>query len=584
MCGILLIKSKKTLNKNKCLRALSLLRSRGPDKGYYNFYENKKLFIGNRLLSITGKYKKDHTLYKSHNHSISFNGEIYNYKNIQKKNKIKFIEENDTKFLITLIDKLGIKKALKKIDGMFAFISFDKIKRTINIATDAQGEKRLYIFENEEYLIVSTTIKPILYFIQKISIDLNVLKSYFFTRHLLFYKNTIYKDIKLIEPGSLINIDLKKEKKIKKFHTNPLNFISKKKYLFFKNMNYKKLVNYFDDLFKNQVKQMIPDRKFGCIVTGGVDSGLVFSYINDLVKPNYCAGIDHYKKDNAIKNLNLFENKFNQRIFKIKLNSKKYFNFFSQVYSYLLTPFLTHDYPSRYVISKFFQKKKCKVMFTGDGADELFGGYEAYTNINWKTSSNSSPYSKFELGDNFKSDKNFKAHNQLWKKAFKKYSFFMSKKEASIQASLFTDYYIQGISVSNTGTDLLSGMNSIEPRCIFIRKSVIQSVINLPIKYKINLKEKNEKFKTKPLLKSLFIKRYNKSMIVKKQGFSGFPDESINYLNSYQQKNFRRFSEYFNKLNSYNLLWKTLNLFFFNLFCDKYIKNKLKIDFKNIFN
>ena len=581
MCGILLIRSKKKLKRSKCLKALNLLKSRGPDKNYYNFYDSNKLFIGNTLLSVTGKHKKNKELYKSGSKSISFNGEIYNYKEILK-NKINSKKESDTHFLVKLIKKIGIEKTLNTIDGMFAFVTFDKIKKTLDIATDAQGEKRLFIFEDNEYLIVSTTILPIFHFIKKININFDVLNSYFYTRHLLFYKNSFYKNLRLLEPGTLIKINLKKEKRIKKFHTNPLSLISKKKYLLFKKMKYNELIYYFDNLFKNQIKQMIPERKFGCIVTGGIDSGLVLSYINDIIKPNYCAVINHYKKDPVIKQIGLFQKKFKQKIHQIKLDSKKYFKNLSKVYRYLNLPLLTHDYPGRYLISKFFNKKKCKVMFTGDGADELFGGYELYLKTNWKTSLNCSPYSKFDFTKSFKNIESFKIQNQLWQKAYIKYSSFMNKREASIQASLFTDYYIQGVSVSNIGTDLISGMNSVEPRCLFLRKSVIQSAINLPLKYKINFKEKYTIFKTKPLLKSLFVKRYNKSMVLKKQGFSGFPGESKKYLNNNQQKKFRAFSKNFNKSKNPKLLWKILNLFYFNLYCKRFSIKNFKFNIINI--
>ena len=73
-----------------------------------------------------------------------------------------------------------------------------------------------------------------------------------------------------------------------------------------------------------------------------------------------------------------------------------------------------------------------------------------------------------------------------------------------MQASLFTDYFVQCIGVHNITTDLLSGENSIEVRNIFINKNVVKNAINLPIEYKINFKNKKN-FILKPLLKNIFL-------------------------------------------------------------------------------
>ena len=68
--------------------------------------------------------------------------------------------------------------------------------------------------------------------------------------------------------------------------------------------------------------------------------------------------------------------------------------------------------------------------------------------------------------------------------------------------------------------------NGIEPRNIFIQKNLIKKFINLPVKYKINLSEKDKKYNLKYLLKKIFIKYYSPNLIFKKQGFSGFPNDS----------------------------------------------------------
>ena len=564
MCGIIVIISKKSkLEKKKCFQALDDLKKRGPDNTLFNFFDNGKIFVGNTVLSITGTQKKNTNLYNNNKNYIAFNGEIYNYKLLQKKLFPKTVFENDTELLINLVSKFGIKKSPYHLNGMYAFAVYNKNNNSINLVTDPQGEKRFFIFENNEVIIISSTIKSIKKYVKTLEVSNSKIVEYFSTRHLLFYKKTIYKNISLSDPGTITTI---KNLKMKcTFHFNCLKFINKRKYLQLNKMSEKNLISHFDKLFFDQLSLMIPDRKFGSIVSGGIDSSLVSHYLNKIKKPNILAGIDHVGKDKVIKNIPIFQKHLKRKIHLIKLNSKKYFLLMKKTYQSFSSPFLTHDCVSRYLVSKFFRNKGCKVFFSGDGADELFGGYSLYTKTKWVNGINSSPYSNINTNNKIENEK----INVLWKKAFKKYSKFLSKREATIQASLFADYFVQGVSVANIGTDILSGENSIETRNLFIQKNIIFNALNLPLKHKINL-NLNSNFKTKTILKKLFVQKFDNNLNKKKQGFSGFPNETFKYLsNDYKNKlNTLKKKLGFNSLNKAKK-WKLLNIFFFNLYCLK---------------
>tara|TARA_B100002052_G_scaffold297786_1_gene329376 strand:+ start:2988 stop:4700 length:1713 start_codon:yes stop_codon:yes gene_type:complete len=559
MCGIIAIYSKSKLDKKKCLNTLKTLKKRGPDKTLYNFFDNGKIFIGNTILSITGKQKKNKLLYNSNKKFIAFNGEIYNYKEIIKKffNNQKFY--NDTDLLIKLISNKGLKNSVKYLDGMYAFLIYDKKEKKIQFVTDPQGEKRFFIYKKDGLFILSSTINAIKYYVKKLDINKTKEKEYFETRHMLFFKDTIYKNLFLSMPGIISNF--KNNFLETKYHFNSLKFINKSKYLKFKKMRNDQIVNYFDSIFKKQIYEMIPERKFGTIVSGGVDSSLISFYLNSLSKPHCFAGIDHLGKDKVIKKLNYFENVLKKNISSVKLSDKKYYNSLKKVYLNLGFPFLTHDYVSRHIISKHFKNQKCKVFFSGDGADELFGGYNLYSKIKWKSFKNSSPYSKINGNKNSYSE-------IIWNKAYKKFLKFQSPNEASIQSSLFTDYFIQGVSVANIGTDILSGENSIETRNPFIQKRIIENVINLPIKYKLNLSSKKNIMKCKPLLKQIFLKIYGKKLLFKKQGFSGFPNETKRFWNKTLNHEFIKFKKDLNINSKINKAfeWKLLNMFYFKKF------------------
>ena len=149
MCGVLIVhsKNKVKLNKEKCFSAAKKLFNRGPDKYKSNFFRNSTLFISNTVLSITGSQPEDKNLEKSlsGNYVISFNGQIYNYKELN--NNYKLFNKNnisDTKVLVNLYDKISHNLIPRKLNGMFAYVIFDKKKDKLKIINDPQGEKNLY--------------------------------------------------------------------------------------------------------------------------------------------------------------------------------------------------------------------------------------------------------------------------------------------------------------------------------------------------------------------------------------------------------------------------------------------------------
>ena len=109
----------------------------------------------------------------------------------------------DTKILVNLFDKYKPSEINNFLDGMYSYVVFDRLKKKIFISRDPQGEKSLYKFENSEYIIFSSEINPILKFTKKLSIDKEILKSYFLSRHFIQFENSIFKEIKNIQPGEL---------------------------------------------------------------------------------------------------------------------------------------------------------------------------------------------------------------------------------------------------------------------------------------------------------------------------------------------------------------------------------------------
>ena len=166
MCGILVILSKnKALNKKDVFYPLNQLIKEVQIKSYGIFLKNK-LFIFNSILSVTGKINsKNNSLYNSgnKNYFLSFNGEIYNFHSL--KNKLKEIKNydlsNDSKVLVNLFENYKKENVSNLINGMIAYVLYDYRNKKIFFSKDSHGEKRLYKYEDENFFILSSTIKSI---------------------------------------------------------------------------------------------------------------------------------------------------------------------------------------------------------------------------------------------------------------------------------------------------------------------------------------------------------------------------------------------------------------------------------------
>ena len=587
MCGIFIALSKKgSLNRSACSRSVNELYNRGPDNLKYNYFYNNSLFFSNTVLSITGKTVKNKNIISSLNKKffISFNGEIYNYKYLKHKYLRNKSLSTDTEVLVNIHEKVNYKKIPNLLNGMFAYAILDFKDNEIKVVTDPQGEKGIYYYNDDNFFIISSTIKSILTFLKNnqknISIETSVIKDYFSTRHYMPVNKSCYKKLKILENASILNINLKNYKISKTKYDDPFDWIDEKKYKYFSKISEEDILDEFDHELNVQARMMIPERKFGTIFSGGIDSSLQSAILSKHADPSLFLNVNHINKDKINKKFKLFEKFINKKIKIKKINKYNYSKYANKCVETLSSPFFTHDLPSRMFLSQEFKKNNCKVFFSADGCDELLGGQQVYIssfkNINSKK--NYSPYTSINnkslfLKD-YKTSKSYREKlNNFWDKAYDMYDFVENKKQRIILSSFFCDYFIQSIYVANKSTDLICCDNSVEPRNIFIQKNILKFIINLPLKYKLNYAAKGE-LKQKYILKKLFIKYFNESLIFKKEGFSGFPEvfynSDKNYLKNLNYSFLKKSSNYYDPKNyDRDLSWKISNL---DLFLKNYYK------------
>ena len=569
MCGIFLAipKANYKLNMQACNKALSYLKKRGPDWHFQKIINQK--YFGQTVLSMTGSknFKIENHMSKDKRFLILFNGEIYNYQELAKKyNYHSQKNPSDTQILVNNFNPKNIKNFFNKLDGMFAIILYDALNDKVIVARDLQGEKTLNMYEDNNLIIISSEINAIKTYVENLKLNYSWLQTYFNTRHFLQFDNSIYDNIKIIQPGEIFEID--RNCKIKTLHNLEIyDLVSEKIY----NSNLKRkevdLIEELEFIIRKNIKDMVPhERSYCSILSGGIDSTLVSYYLSEISKPKKYLSLNHLGKDKISNNIFRFQKYFNSEIVSLRINQKDYYKSLLKSLKICSSPINSHDFPGKLILANYAKKIKTKAIFGGDGADELFGGYETYRQNIKDPNLNYSDYTRY-INNNIKisKDKNIfkKKLKYNWEKSLNSYYFIKDLKIKNRLSMMLNDSSIQLASVGLRGCDLMFMNHSIESRSLFLRKDIIKFALNLPLKFKLDLNTKS-KLKSKVILKKIFLKYFPKNLLYKKQGFAGFPNETRKNLGKIENFKLNKYilsnkQNPFNRLNR-EIQWKIYNL------------------------
>lgn len=374
MCGI----AGKIYFKNKKVSVGDLnlmsekIAHRGPDdKGIYISY-NKNVGLVNRRLAVIDLSEKGHQpMSYDKRYWITTNSEIYNYK--EEKNKLEkagyfFNSDCDTEVILALYKMYGVD-CLKHLRGMFAFCIYDEHNQTLFLARDRIGVKPLKYFLNDDVLIFASELKAILTQKEvKTKIDNFSIYSYL-TYGYVPSPYTGFENIKKLEPGHYIYINLKKKIFINKKYWQPI-FKNK---LHLSEMAWcQKILSTLEDSTKIR---LISDVPLGCSLSGGVDSSGVVACMSQFsTKPVKTFTI-------IFKDKNLSEAKYAKNI--ARRYHTEHYELKAEPTSVEILPQLAYQYEEpfadasnvvTYMVSKL-AKKYVTVLLNGDGGDENFAGY-----------------------------------------------------------------------------------------------------------------------------------------------------------------------------------------------------------------
>ena len=383
MCGINGIISKNSkINIETIIKKMNdKIIHRGPDDdGVYLFNnddDDYNVGIGMRRLSIIDVNNGSQPIFsKNKNLCIVFNGEIYNYISLKQKLidefNLKFTTSSDTEVVLKLYEKYGTE-SFKMLDGMFAFSIIDKIKNKIYIARDYFGEKPLYYTKRDNKIIWSSELKSLVnVFEDKKEIDKNALSLYFQLTYIPA-PYTIYKEVKKLLPNHYLEID------IKTLDVSE-NIISKPKPKIVSKINFTDAKKITRDLVMKSVEsRSISDVPIGAFLSGGVDSSIV-SYCLSQNEENrintFSIGFDNKKFDETEKS-RVVAKLINSKHHEFIIDEKSLYSDLDKILNNFDEPFSDSSALPTYLVSKI-TSNHVKVALTGDGGDEVFGGYNKY--------------------------------------------------------------------------------------------------------------------------------------------------------------------------------------------------------------
>ena len=368
----------KSFNDVKLTNLMSSISNRGRDsKGTF---KNTDIFLGHHRLSIIDTSDKSNQPMVIENYVIVFNGIIYNYKDIRQKLIAKghvFKSTGDTEVVIRSYIEYE-DKCVDHFDGVFSFCIYNLTKKNVFLARDRIGIKPLYYSIDNSQLVFSSSMKGILSSKGKIEINPIALNYQFTIHSMVPAPHTIIDGIKKLEPGHTLNVTKSGETHIHKYFD--VNNVDLKKY------SDDEIINNIDVLLNSAVEKRlnIADVPVGILLSGGLDSSLItaiskkykeelntysigFNTINNEI------GNEFYYSDLVADDFKTSHNKYN-------ISNDDLYHNLDTVISNMSEPMVSQDSSAFFLLAKNVSLSN-KVVLSGQGADEVFGGYFWYEQI-----------------------------------------------------------------------------------------------------------------------------------------------------------------------------------------------------------
>ncbi|MDA3869950.1 MAG: asparagine synthase (glutamine-hydrolyzing), partial [Gammaproteobacteria bacterium] len=376
---------------------ISLLQHRGPDASGIWRSQSANLVLGHRRLAIQDLTESGsqpmHSASKRY--SVVFNGEIYNFREIASdlcKHGHKFTGHSDTEVLLAAIEEWGLEAAVNQFIGMFAFVLWDDVNKTIHLCRDRLGEKPLYYGWLDNVFYFSSELKAIEKVVSKnqLEIDYDGLSNYLKNGY-ISAPFSIYRNIYELVPGTILTLPVLADINSQQFSPWPdTSSLSPKTYWSvldaanqgLSNLIYneKDAIEQLDAALHLSVRrQMIADVKIGTFLSGGIDSTIVSAISQRESSESirtYTIGLSEKEYDES-----LYAEKIARHLgtdhLTMQVRPEDVLQIVPQLSSIYDEPFADSSQIPAYIVSKL-AREHVTVCLSGDGGDELFAGYNRY--------------------------------------------------------------------------------------------------------------------------------------------------------------------------------------------------------------
>tara|TARA_A100001011_G_C14282587_1_gene832229 strand:- start:426 stop:2249 length:1824 start_codon:yes stop_codon:yes gene_type:complete len=370
MCGISGFVTN-TKNNQLINNFITDLEHRGPDNKNYLIIKAGKSYVhlGSTRLAIRGDSKENMPMKHASGNVLTYNGEVFDINKLHSDLGNNKNYEGDTRMLLDLLSQ-DIRH-IDKVNGMFAFAFFNNKNQKLYLGRDLLGIKPLYYFQNKNNEIYfSSEIKCL---INNLDHDFSIKNENLINLFLLngFRDSSSFiENIKTVLPGEILEIDITENNNIKKNNFGKLE-------------NFKSSEHDFENLMMNVVNDHLSaDTSVDLFLSGGIDSSILSYLIRNKLSKNvrhFSMTFENqsYDESDSIKRI---ANELNLESKIFKFNSNQVDQYVTESLDNMNSLVLDYSFVPTYLLSKN-TSQYTKAVLSGDGADEVFGGYEWYRGI-----------------------------------------------------------------------------------------------------------------------------------------------------------------------------------------------------------
>jgi len=530
----------------KAKKALSLLAHRGPD--YCGITQSKNLFFAHQRLSIQDTHSRSHQPIKYEKILLSFNGEIYNFKELKKELDFEFKTQSDGEVIIAAYLKWGVD-FVQHLRGMFAIAILDS--ETLYLFRDRLGKKPLF-FMNEKSFIFSSEIKALTPFLNRHELNSDALMSY-----LSFLAptppHTFFKGIQKLAAGEYLTFK-NSQVEVKRYFDlldTRANIITSRD----------EALHTLENLLEESISlRLNSDAPIASLLSGGIDSATLNAYAlrNGVSLNTYTLGYKEFAKYDERENASQSAEFLGVKNTQVEISQDDFLDASDKVLNTLDEPLNDPAAVPLYLLFERIKKDGYRVVLSGEGSDELFLGYRQYfeyldiqqlsrlSNKNWLKKYFRSNFSKNREWEYYKrifddtllfrtSGENFTdlQKNALMKRNVKdndSLKYLKNYRErfessAHIDESMWYTYIDLNLFQAEhflTKLDRVSMAHSIESRTPFLDHKLASAI------FSISPRLRYEDGVTKSLLKEIMKSQLNEKILTRKK--KGFSNPYMEYL------------------------------------------------------